>query len=228
MSVLSTSSVVSGFGISQNKPTSDQILGKDDFLRLLVTQLNYQDPLEPMKSTDFSAQLAQFSSVEQLFNIDETLKASLDGNYLLAASINNTLAATVIGKEVLAYGDQLYFDGQQPVSLTFDLADGAENVKVEILDSNGMVKKTLQLSDLEAGRQSVSWDGSDSNGTGLASGTYQFRVSATDAEGNAVSAQTFTSGQISGVRYSQNGAVLMLGNLEISLSDVYEILTNNA
>jgi len=66
----------------------------------------YQDPLNPMQGAEFSAQLAQFSSVEQLANINKTLLDSIDGNYLLSTSINNTLAATVIGRDVKAYGNQ--------------------------------------------------------------------------------------------------------------------------
>ncbi|NIS39011.1 flagellar hook capping protein, partial [Candidatus Saccharibacteria bacterium] len=102
MNIFNLNGIGSAMGSQQNNSSSERILGKDDFLKMLVTQLNYQDPLNPMESTDFSAQLAQFSSLEQLSNIDETLQASLEANYLLATSINNTMAATIIGKQVRA------------------------------------------------------------------------------------------------------------------------------
>jgi len=227
MSVLNTGSVVNGLGFQGKKPTSEKILGKDDFMRLLVTQLNNQNPLEPLKATDFSSQLAQFSSVEQLFNIQESLQASLDANYLLATSINNTLAATVIGKDVRASGNQVYFNGSDSTDLRFDLADDAKEITIEIVDSNGTVVRTIQAQDLKSGENQLSWDGKDNNGVPVAEGSYEFRVTAKDEEGNNITATPFITGTITGVRYGENGATLMLGDVEIALSDVLEILMPN-
>ncbi|RMG63736.1 MAG: flagellar hook capping protein [Calditrichaeota bacterium] len=215
------SSVFTG---KDNQPTSEKILGKDDFLRLLVTQLNYQDPLNPLEAADFSAQLAQFSSVEQLANIGQTLQASQDSDLLLATSINNTLAATIIGKSVRAQGNQVYFDGEQPANLSFSLPSNAREVTIEIVNENGKVVRTIQQKNLAAGDHTVSWDGRDDDGADMPEGTYTFRVSAQDGEGNPLDVTTYLSGRITGVRYGQGGAVLMVGHIEIALSDVYEIL----
>ncbi len=208
--------------------TSEKILGKDDFLKMLVTQLKYQDPLNPLKGTEFSAQLAQFSSVEQLANINQTLMNSIDGNYLLSTSINNTLASTVIGREVKAYGNQVYWSGDGNVPLSFELQGEASTVTVEVLDANGNVIRRLDLDDLGKGLHEVTWDGKNQDGEAVEDGVYTFRVEARDSEGQDVAASLFTSGTITGVRYTNRGALLMLGKLEIPLSDVYEILMSDS
>ncbi|RMF57556.1 MAG: flagellar hook capping protein [Calditrichaeota bacterium] len=220
---MEVSNIGNVLGNSSTSTSPEKILGKDDFLRLLVTQLSYQDPLNPLKATDFSAQLAQFSSVEQLFNIDDTLKASLDANYLLATSINNTMAAMVIGKEVRAVGDQVYFDGDVATNIVYDLPENATSVTIEVVDQNGQVKRTVQLDNVPAGENEFSWDGKDNSGNVLPEGTYQVRIKAENRDGEDISATTYISGIVSGLRYSTSGPVLMLGNLEIRLSDVYEI-----
>ncbi len=209
------------------QPSSEKIMGKDDFLKMLLTQLKYQDPLNPMQGAEFSAQLAQFSSVEQLANINKTLLDSIDGNYLLSTSINNTLAATVIGRDVKAYGNQVYWSGDGQIPLSFELHGEASTVTVEVLDANGKVVRQLDLDDPGKGLHEVVWDGKNQDGDSLPEGVYTFRVEAKDEEGGDVAATTFTSGTITGVRYTNRGAVLMLGKIEIALSDVYEIVQQN-
>ncbi|MEJ2635710.1 MAG: flagellar hook capping FlgD N-terminal domain-containing protein [Calditrichia bacterium] len=223
MSDVSTDMSVQGLGLNMGSATAKNILGKDDFLKLLVTQLHYQDPLNPMEGTEFSTQLAQFSSVEELQNIDKSLQQSLDANYLLTTSINNTMASTVIGHDVKAYGNQIHLGDSKQAYLNFDLGNDAKNVKIEILDENDQVKRTINLDNLSKGDQSILWDGEDNVGITLPNGNYHYRVTATDADGNAVSTQSYVCGTITGVRYGNNGAVLMLGDLEIQMSDVYEI-----
>ena len=224
MSNISAGTSIQGLGFNAQTSTNDKILGKDDFLKLLITQLNYQDPLNPMKGTEFSAQLAQFSSVEQLQNIHQELKNSIDANYLLTTSINNTLAATVIGKTVKATGNQIYLGESGEATLHYDLSSKAKKVTIEILDENDQVKRTITLDNVGKGEQSYTWDGKDNAGIALGQGTYHFRVKASDEEGNPVSVQTYMVGTITGVCYGYNGAELLVGDLTLAMSDVYEIL----
>ncbi len=222
MEINATGSV--GPFVPSRGPTSETVMGKEDFLKMLITQLRYQDPLNPMEGTEFSAQLAQFSTVEQLANIKELLQATMDGNYLLATSINNTLAATVIGREIKAYGNQIYLPDEGAATVNFKLSAAAGEVTIEILNEDGAVVRTMRLEDLEQGEHQIEWDGSDDDGNRLEKGRYTFRVSAGNDNDAAVDVTLFTRGIITGVRYSSNGAVLMLGDIEVPLSEVYEIL----
>jgi len=97
------------------------ILGKDDFLKLLITQLNYQDPMNPIQSTEFASQLAQFSSVEQLYNINSNLLKSIDASYATNRSITNALVANLIGKRVTVYGDSLRLESEKGVEFGYEL-----------------------------------------------------------------------------------------------------------
>jgi flagellar basal-body rod modification protein FlgD len=113
-------------------------LDKDAFLKLMIAQLQNQDPLEPMDGSDYSAQLAQFSSLEQLQNINDSLNMSLDANYLLTQSINNTMTAGLIGKEVKIAGDTVKFEGQDNTIIGYDLIAPASELEINIYDSNNV------------------------------------------------------------------------------------------
>ena len=224
MSIVNTGNVLQGLGYNGQTSSSEKILGKDDFLKLLVAQLHYQDPLNPMEGTEFSAQLAQFSSVEQLQNINESLQQSLDANYLLTTSINNTLAATVIGRQVKAHGNDVYLGEAKNAYVNFDLSANAKKVEIEILDENDQVRRTIVVEEVSKGEQSILWDGKDNAGVEMPRGTYHFRVKAMDENNESVSVKTFIAGVISGIRYTNTGAVLLMGDMEVNMSDVYEIL----
>ena len=106
--------------------TGGATLGKEDFLKLLMTQLQYQDPLNPMDNQDFMAELAQFSSLEQLQNVNSNLQA----NFLLTQSLNNSLATNLIGKRVIALGSQVYLGRDSGEEITFDLSAAAGSLTV--------------------------------------------------------------------------------------------------
>ncbi len=198
-------------------------LGKDDYLRLLITQLSNQDPLSPMESTDFSGQLAQFSSLEQLCNINDNISESLDIDLLLTQAINNTLATTIIGKAVTGLGNGVVFDNDGAGTVSFRLDSPAANVEISILDAQGEVVRTLKVKDLLAGDHSIEWDGLDENGEAVAEGTYTFELKATDAAGNGLNVESLMIGKVSGVRYDQGRAMLLVGDTEIPFSAVLEL-----
>ncbi|MFQ5636699.1 MAG: flagellar hook assembly protein FlgD [bacterium] len=203
--------------------SSNNILGKDDFLRLLVTQLRHQDPLNPMKSEDFAAQLAQFSSVEQLQNINTSLSNSIETDMLLNQSINNMMATTLIGKEVQALGNQVTVVEGQPVDLNFRLFSAAENVTITINDSNGVPVRTIELDGRVVGEHAFTWDGKDNAGDLQPDGEYTFSVSARNLDGNSITAQTFITGLISSVRYENGNAILRIGDRDVQMADVFQI-----
>jgi flagellar basal-body rod modification protein FlgD len=194
---------------------SGGILGKDDFLKMLVTQLKYQDPLKPLDGTDFATQLAQFSSVEQLTNINDNLSQSLDANYLLAQSIGNSLAAGMIGKDVRATGNGFHVTGSSDeVRIGYTLSGAATDVSVDIY-RNGTLVKTIKGSG-ESGDNALTVSGLDG-------GDYTFKVTAKDGD-TALSASTYLYGTITGVRFNTNGAAFLVDGSEIPFSQILEIL----
>lgn len=198
-------------------------LGKEEFLKLLVVQLQNQDPLSPMESQDFSAQLAQFSSVEQLTNIDSNLEESIQTNVVLSQTINNTLATTLIGKQVTATGNRVQLIEGTPAAVSFELQTPAQEATVTITDSAGNVVRTLEGQNLGSGIQSLEWDGLDDDGVAVPEGVYSFSVKATDASGAEVVTQPLIRGIAGSLMYSGGTAFLRIGDLSVSFGDVLEI-----
>ena len=198
-------------------------MGKDDFLSLLVTQMRNQDPLDPMKGADFAAQLAQFSSLEQLTNINSSLDQSLTANAIMTNSINNALAATFIGKEVRASASSFQYQGNGPVNLGYSLPSSGGKATVTIYDDAGNVVRTLN-GNTTKGLNTVSWDGKNERGETVGSGSYTFKVQATDKSGAALDATTYVSGKVSGIRFKADGAVFVIDGVEIPLSNILEIM----
>ena len=162
------------------------ILGKDDFLTLLVTQLQHQDPLNPQDSTEFTAQLAQFSSLEQLGNVNDNLE------YLKLAmsSANNTEAVSLIGKQIIAAGNSIQLDDGAGVACNFELAGDTSAVAVNIYDTNGNFIRAFEGGALNAGAHALEWDGKDSEGKSVPDGAYTFEVLAVDYNNQMVNATT--------------------------------------
>jgi flagellar basal-body rod modification protein FlgD len=202
-------------------PTGE--MGKQEFLQMLVAQLRHQDPLSPMESQQFASQLAEFSSLEELSNIDDSVSQGVDVDLVLTQAINNTLATTLIGKNVLAYGDRIVLDNSDSVDYSFNLAGSAEEVEVTIYDENGTAVQTISMKTLSEGNHTFSWDGKNKQGERLPEGNYTFDVTAKDSDGNLVVASTISKGLVSAVKYQDGIAVLIVNGKEIKFSDVLEI-----
>ncbi len=207
---------------------SKSSMGKDDFLNLMIAQLKNQDPLEPMNGSDYSAQLAQFSSLEQLQNINKSLNTSIDANYLLAQSVNNTMTAALIGKNAKIAKDTITFDGNNGSSIGYTLPAQASKVEVKIYNKAGKLVKTFEDLDTSKGDYKLSWDFTDDNGRKVQSGEYKFEVNAKTMDGSDMTAAEYLIGKIDGVRYSQNGTSILINGVEYQVSDVFEILDSNS
>ena len=208
---------------SENVNRQSEPSERDVFLKLLVTQMRYQNPLSPLEGTEFSAQLAQFSSLEQLQNMSGLLESAIEADILLARSINNTMAATIVGKSVTALCDQIHWDGGKKTDIDFELAGNTAQLEGEIVDADGRLMRTLTDNDLSKGRGSISWDGCDQKGNELPSGMYYVRIKATSPTGTNVSAQALAVGRVDGVRFVNGNPMLLVGEREIPFGSVLEI-----
>jgi flagellar basal-body rod modification protein FlgD len=201
----------------------EDAMGRDEFLKLFTTQLRAQNPLNPMNSTEFTAQLAQFSSLEQLTNINEGLKKLT----LYQGSLQNTLATGMIGKGVKALGDEVSLKGTGEVS--YSLGQDAAAVTVSIYDSSGRLVRKISNAAQKAGTNTVTWDGRDTAGVTQPDGKYKVKVEAADGSGAPVQAATLRSGTVTGVTFSDNTAYLVIdGTTRIQLGEVKEITGGGA
>ena len=200
---------------------SNGSMDKDDFLLLLVTQLQYQDPLEPVSNTEMAAQLAQYSQLEALNNMQETMQNQL----LLDQSLNNSFMTSLIGKDAQAYGNATTYAGE-PVELSYYLG-GNGDVNVNIYDEDGELVQTLEAGSQRYGDRSVEWDGTNLYGETVPEGNYTFEVEAVDASGNELSTETYTIGLIEGITYVSGSPYLLMHGQNVNLGDVISILHND-
>ena len=194
-------------------------LGRDTFLKLLTEQLQNQDPLDPMKNEDFVAQLAQFSSLEQLFGLQETMNAV----YLGIASMNNATMSSLLGTEVVAMGDGLQYSGEGSVELHFDSAGAFEAGTVTIQDSNGTVVKTLTVDPQTEGEFSITWDGTDLDGQAAGEGAYTFSIDATSSEGDSIDVQTLIVGIVDEMDYSSGTPQPSVGGVVVDIGEILRL-----
>ena len=208
---------------SSQRVASRNTLGKDDFLRLLVTRLANQDPSSPMQDEQFIAQMAQFTQLEQMQNMNSNLEKALSADFLLSQTINNTMATSLIGRTVKVQSDSVVLDQTGVATIPFDLEEAAGDVTIEITNSDRSLVRALRIQGASAGANEITWDGLDANGSPVAPGQYNLKLVATDADGNAVTAHAYFNGKVDGVRYVDGSGMLTVGNVLIPLSDVLEI-----
>lgn len=198
---------------------NNNILGKDVFLRLLTTQLQHQDPLAPTGSTEFVAQLAQFTQLEQSANTNETLENLLQSN----TALNNYGAAGLIGKAVQVEGGSVALSDGEAAELSYSLEGNANRVSTQIISAEGTIVRTIESGAQKQGAQRLVWDGRDKDGNPLPAGDYRFDVSATNLEGIPVRTQTFSAGLVTGVVYENSQPYLIVGGNKVPASGVRAI-----
>ncbi|MBN2126542.1 MAG: flagellar hook assembly protein FlgD [Deltaproteobacteria bacterium] len=208
-------------GIVQETATTTSVtgnFGRDDFLKLFLAQLNNQDPLNPMESQEFTAQLAQFSSLEQLYNVNE----NLDSIRTLQDSDTRFQALGLIGKEIVAEGDTLSLTEGLGATGGFVL-ESAADVTVVVTDLDGLPVRELALGELDAGTCTFEWDGLDDTGNRMEPGSYAFEVTAVNEAGELVAVETRTTGEVTRVSLDGDDPLVYLGDLPVELSRVIDV-----
>ncbi|GAA0782313.1 flagellar hook capping FlgD N-terminal domain-containing protein [Castellaniella ginsengisoli] len=200
---------------------------QDRFLTLLVTQLQNQDPLNPMDNAEVTSQIAQLSMVNGIRGLNNTLLA-LSGQMDMSQSLQ---AAGLIGKDVLYPGEKISL-GSNPdtgaktaTAFGINLMSDAAKTKVSILDSTGKVVREYEYEAQGAGIYPLSWDGLDAAGAPAPDGAYAVQVAASDADGKPVSAEALTAGHINSIAYTSEGLKLNLAlGQKISLLDIRQVM----
>jgi flagellar basal-body rod modification protein FlgD len=194
-------------------------LGKDEFLKLLTNQLQHQDPTEPMDNTAFVAQLAQFSSLEQMSNTNDTLTKMLTGQ----TSALQTTSAQMVGKTAMLTGTEVDFEpGDLAARIGVNLEKPAR-VTVAIQDDTGATINSLPPMDLTAGDHKILWDGSNSDGEAAGYGTFKAIVTAVGTDGQVVSFTQTGSARITGMQFKDGTPTFITGGQNLQLSDISEL-----
>ena len=193
-------------------------LDKNAFLKIFLSQMQHQDPLDPMKGTDFTSQLAQFSSLEQLFNVN----ANLQSLQTASGNASRYRAMDFCGKQVSAKGNQLSLGQDGSAKGAFQL-QGQADCTVQVTDSAGNGIRSISLGVLAAGQHAFSWDGRDASGNRIASGTYSFFVNATNGTGSPVLADTMVTGKVTRVNLEGASPILYVGDIPVNFDQVLDI-----
>jgi len=202
-------------GSTSTTKDDKSILGKEDFLSLLVAQMKNQDPLNPDDPTQFTAQLAQFSQLEQLFN----LNGSMEGLVSSYENANKLTALGTIGKEVSFQSDTIAFDGQ-PVTLGYKLDEKAAEVSISLKKGTTTVA-VLKGDQLDKGTHYLSWDGLDSKGDAADPGEYSIVVEAKDYQGGDLQVDSIVRSIVTGADLDgTSGGTLLTSSGDVSFSSI--------
>lgn len=205
-----------------SEPQGNSDLGEKEFLELLVAQLQNQDPANPMDSNQMTEQLAQMNTVEQLIEMNagiSDLKISQD---LMGASLTNSMAASLTGKEVRALSNQISLSSEGNAEVNYKLNDSASEVEIVIRTASGAEVRRESLSGVPSGDSSWKWDGLNNNGERMGEGEYTVEVIAKNGDSN-VGALTFLEGFASKVRYTSQGVYLSVNGIDVPIGDVEEV-----
>ena len=214
-STSSTSSTTSG-------ASGTGALGESTFLKLMVTELQNQDPTKPVDSQSFLAQLAQFSSVSGIQSLQKTV-SGLAGSLTTSQSLQ---AASLVGHNVLVPAKQATLTASGQLSGAVDVSKASQQVVVGVYSANGQLVKQINLGSQSAGLAGFSWDGTDMNGTPMPAGTYAIRAEAM-VDGKAQGMDTLANTRVNSVTLGSNGGSITLGLADgignVDLSKVRQI-----
>jgi len=203
---------------AQQALTKSSMMSKDDFLRMLTLQLRHQDPLNPMSNDQFATQLAQFSQLETLNNINESIQTEI----IMSQSMNNSFMINMIGKDVKSYGNTVVL-GEDGAKMDFYLYGDAQDVKVRIYDESGSEVAVLSGNAMKNGDRYMNWDGKTKDGDRALDGTYAFVVEATNTQGTSIPVDTMNNGIVTGVTYEGGMPYLLVNGNYVALGDIISV-----
>lgn len=196
-------------------------MDKDSFMKLMMAQMKNQDPTNPLKSHEMAAQLAQFSSLEQLQNVNTTLDDMKAGQ----KPTETYQSLNFIGKAVMGDASKISrLKGDKIHDFTFTLPEDAPQASLQVRNENGEVIRKIELRDLKRGDNNWVWNGQNDQGQTVPVGQYKVSIEAKDKFEKKMDVKTDFEGVISGVNYTPEGPVLLIGNQAVKLKDVRQII----
>ncbi|NWF06650.1 flagellar hook assembly protein FlgD [Pseudomonas salomonii] len=215
----------SGLEGAAKAATGNQALGKDAFLQLLVTQLKNQNPLSPQDNGAFVAQLAQFSSLEGINTLNDSVNA-ISSNFSSSQALQ---ASSLVGRSIITQTDKAMVDTSKSMTGSVAVTAATGNVSVKITDKDGNVVRTIDMGAQSAGDSSFIWDGKNDNGEVAPAGTYTFAASTKNDKGDSVALLTSLPATVTSVTLSKTGGEMLLnlagGMGSVKLSQIQTIGT---
>jgi flagellar basal-body rod modification protein FlgD len=212
---------LAGLGADRPKPNGTvrdrRDLGRDQFLELLVTQLKHQDPLSPLAPDQFAAQLAQFTSVEQLTKLNDAFAAQHEDAVAKSVLDKTALGASLIGHEVAVRGDFVSVAADGSSTVRFSVGPEGGTATFKLLDANGKVLATRPLGPVRGGTQIVHPPAD------LPPGAYRYAIEVTGRDGAQVPVVPFTWGTVDGVVFEDGAVMLKLGAIRVPVDNLSEI-----
>jgi flagellar basal-body rod modification protein FlgD len=216
-------STQSGTNVTGNAGVQEAVsaLGSDVFLRLLVTQLQSQDPTNPVQNEDFVAQLAQFTTLEQTTSTNKLLEKLIDQD----TQRTQLDLVNLIGRTVVSEGDTVSLGKDDEVTLAYALSGTASRVNIEVLGPKKEVIRKITSTDFEKpGAHQVQWDGLNESGDRVPEGVYQFRVKAEDANKQPVPNFTFARERVTNIVFGTESPVVVQSGKTLHTEDIISIL----
>jgi len=218
-----TATVIGGTSASSVDQATQNDLGqKDIFLKLLVAQMENQDPLKPQDATQMSSQLAQFNMVEQQTKSNTLLEKLVAAGGGASSGVQPSNGASYLGHAVTVNQNEINFDGSDQ-SFSAVLDEPASEALVFIFDATGNPVRTMTFSNLAAGSNPMVWDGKIDSGAKAPQGNYNIQISPININGGEVGSVIQRSGQVDAVRFTSTGTQLMVGGIATSIENIIEI-----
>jgi len=195
-------------------------LKKDDFMKLFITQLQYQDPMKPMDSYEMAAQLAQFSNMEATMNMSANMEKLLD----YQVSQNNLQMLNLLGNNAQVAGNSMVVTDGKVLPTDFVLDQPAASIKVTVFDENNRPVWQESPASQGAGPYMVEWDGKSSSGGQLPDGLYHYEVQAVSMTGETLPVSYRSTGKVTGINFDQGTTVITLDNMiQAKSSDIVQV-----
>ncbi len=196
-------------------------LDRSDFMTLFITQLQYQDPMEPMDSYEMASQMAQFSNMEATMKMSDNIERLLD----YQTSQNNLQLLTLLDKEVQAIGNSIGVSDGQTGRGVFTMVEASDDVTVEIYDDRNRLVRQIHMGAMEVGEFELAWDGENSGGDLVDDGLYSYVVDARNQYNEIVEVDYRMVGKVTGVQFDTGTAVITLDNhVAVKVSEVLQVM----